>query len=620
MTAAPALTPQIAELIAPLRSDPASAAVLCDVDGTLAPIVGDPEDAAVPARTQETLRELARRYALVACVSGRRAVEARSLVGVEELAYAGNHGLELLAPGAEEAILDPAIEEGGRAVRRFVLELEADALDAAGLRLEDKGPIQALHWRGAFDEKAAERRARLIADDARKAGLEPHWGRKVLEIRPASGIDKGTAVQRLLADHPIEQGCSPATTARTWTPSGRCARCRRGGCAARSASPSAPPRARRSSPAADAVSRPRGVLGVLTAGAAQTGPRAGRALMLFVDLLRVTVLLIGGSATALGAVTVVAAKQDGDYTTLIVAAGWWTVAAGLGLYLGSSPRAGEAMARALATARTATLLPTDSPGRIAFLRLWPIAAFAIVVGGLAWLLPQVAAVGAGFAILNALAWRNRERAVTAIEERDGVRFYVDPTSALEPIKLIRTPGLGARSHAGRPSSAAAAGRQRGLAGVGSPAWGRSLAWRAAAGASTRAKAARAPIAAITRGTRQHQGRSRIDRLAEPAGDRAADRGAEEDHRVERHHPAAHRRLRRELERGVDARREGDAGGAQGDERNRLERQRGAPRRSAPRPRSRTRRRPAGRARRAPAPPATRAPRTAPAPMATARTV
>jgi trehalose 6-phosphate phosphatase len=205
VTAAPALTPQIAELIAPLRSDPGSAAVLCDVDGTLAPIVGDPEDAAVPARTQETLRELARRYALVACVSGRRAVEARSLVGVEELAYAGNHGLELLAPGAEEAILDPAIEEGGRAVRRFVLELEADALDAAGLRLEDKGPIQALHWRGAFDEKAAERRAGLIADHARKAGLEPHWGRKVLEIRPASGIDKGTAVQRLLADHPIGQ-------------------------------------------------------------------------------------------------------------------------------------------------------------------------------------------------------------------------------------------------------------------------------------------------------------------------------------------------------------------------------------------------------------------------------
>ena len=192
-------------MIAPLREQPESAAVLCDVDGTLAPIVGDPASAAVPEETREALRALARRYALVACVSGRRAVEARSLVGVAELTYAGNHGLELLTPGASEAILEPAIEEGGPAVRQFVLELEADALRAAGLRLEDKGPIQALHWRGASDEEAAERRARRIADEARRAGLEPHWGRKVLEIRPTSEIDKGTAVKRLLADDRIEQ-------------------------------------------------------------------------------------------------------------------------------------------------------------------------------------------------------------------------------------------------------------------------------------------------------------------------------------------------------------------------------------------------------------------------------
>jgi hypothetical protein len=173
--------------------------------------------------------------------------------------------------------------------------------------------------------------------------------------------------------------------------------------------------------------------------------------MLFVDLLRLTVLLIGASATALGAVTVLAAKQDADDTTLIVAGAWWVVAAALGVYLGGAPRAGQAMSRVLAGARTATSLPTESPGRIAFGRLWPIGGFALVVGGLAWLLPQVAAVGAGFAILNALAWRNRERAVTAIEERDGVRFYVEPSSALQPVRLLRTPGLGRdRMPAGHP--------------------------------------------------------------------------------------------------------------------------------------------------------------------------
>jgi hypothetical protein len=173
--------------------------------------------------------------------------------------------------------------------------------------------------------------------------------------------------------------------------------------------------------------------------------------MLFVDLLRLTVLVIGASATALGAVTALAAGRESPGATLILAAAWWTLAIVLGGVLGSSSRAGAAMARALASARTATSLPTESPGRIAFTRLWPIGAFALVAGGLGWLFPQVAAVGAGFAILNALAWRNRERAVSAIEERDGVRFYVEPSSALQPVRLIRTPGLGRdRMPAGHP--------------------------------------------------------------------------------------------------------------------------------------------------------------------------
>jgi len=195
----PALAGEVAELIAPLRDDPGGSAILCDVDGTLAPIVGDPEQATVPEETQQVLRDLVWRFALVGFVSGRRAVEARRLVGVDEAAYVGNHGLELMAPAADEVTLDPAAADRARAMRAFVLELETAALGDAGLRLEDKGPIQSLHWRGAADEVSAERRAHEIAAEARRAGLQPHWGRKVLEIRPVAGIDKGTAVRRLLA-------------------------------------------------------------------------------------------------------------------------------------------------------------------------------------------------------------------------------------------------------------------------------------------------------------------------------------------------------------------------------------------------------------------------------------
>lgn len=164
--------------------------------------------------------------------------------------------------------------------------------------------------------------------------------------------------------------------------------------------------------------------------------------MAFTDLLRITVLLIGGEATALGAVTVIAADQQDGTFTFILAGVWWLAGVAVGVMLGRERRAAEGMSRVLASARTTPMLPSVSATRIAVGRLWPLAAFALVCGGAGVIWPQVAAIGTGYALLIALAWRNREAAVAAVEDRDGVRFYVEPSSAFEPVRLIRTPGLG----------------------------------------------------------------------------------------------------------------------------------------------------------------------------------
>ena len=164
--------------------------------------------------------------------------------------------------------------------------------------------------------------------------------------------------------------------------------------------------------------------------------------MTFCDLLRMTVLLAAGAATVLAAVTVLAVSAGTDTLTIFVAAGWWTVALVGGLVLGAPRRAAEAMSPVLAQARTATALPEiGNPTRAAVARLWPIGAFAVIAGVLGFIFPGVAAIGAGFALAAALTWRAREGAVAAIEERDGVRFYVEPGSALQPVRLIRSPGL-----------------------------------------------------------------------------------------------------------------------------------------------------------------------------------
>ncbi|HWH11849.1 MAG TPA: trehalose-phosphatase [Solirubrobacteraceae bacterium] len=188
----------LAESLEPLRTDPAHAAVLLDIDGTLAPIVRHASDAAVPESTRGLLIDVARRYATVACVSGRAATDARALVAIGSISYVGNHGCELLAAGTVDVVLDPEVAPWIARVREFADRANSPALRRLRIRTEDKGPIVAFHWRGVPDEDAAAAALREVEVDAREAGLEIHWGRKVLEIRPPIEIDKGRGITGLL--------------------------------------------------------------------------------------------------------------------------------------------------------------------------------------------------------------------------------------------------------------------------------------------------------------------------------------------------------------------------------------------------------------------------------------
>lgn len=188
----------LSEALAPLRAHPDGAAILLDVDGTLAPIVDNASDAHVPQSTRQLLTAVANRYGLVACVSGRRASEARAMVGVGTISYLGSHGVELLRAGWTEAVLDPGVEDWVRRIREF--GRDADTADTRKLRvrLEDKGSIVAFHWRGAADQEAARAAVDAIAERANEAGLRTHWGRKVLEVRPPVRMDKGAGIRNFL--------------------------------------------------------------------------------------------------------------------------------------------------------------------------------------------------------------------------------------------------------------------------------------------------------------------------------------------------------------------------------------------------------------------------------------
>jgi trehalose 6-phosphate phosphatase len=164
-----------------LASEPARAAVLLDVDGTLAPIAERPEDALVPTETRAELVRLTGRYALVACVSGRPAAEVETMLGVPGVEIVGEHGLEL----------EPLAAAWAGRMQEFARGVDWPS--------ERKRLSLSFHFRRADDEAAARAYLTRVADEAADAGLVPRWGRMVLEVRPPVDAHKGTAVRALVA-------------------------------------------------------------------------------------------------------------------------------------------------------------------------------------------------------------------------------------------------------------------------------------------------------------------------------------------------------------------------------------------------------------------------------------
>lgn len=178
--------------------DPGTAAVLTDIDGVLAPIVPTPDMSEVSGELRDLLRSLSGRYRVVAGISGRSAVDALRLVGLEEIVYYGNHGFEVLRPGGQVETVPEAAP-----YREKVEELERRAreeLGPLGAFVEEKGITTSIHYRNASPE-VGERCKEFVKSEGERLGLRITVGRGVVEARPPIRADKGTATRKLVEEY-----------------------------------------------------------------------------------------------------------------------------------------------------------------------------------------------------------------------------------------------------------------------------------------------------------------------------------------------------------------------------------------------------------------------------------
>jgi trehalose 6-phosphate phosphatase len=192
------VAPDTGDPLAPLRRDPATAGIFSDFDGTLSPIIEDPELAEPVAGVPGLLAELARRYAVVAVVSGRPVAFLAARLPASIL-LAGLYGLEVQRDGERQ--IDPEAERWRTVVSTAVVRLRAAA--PPGVLVEPKGLSVTCHYR---TNPALEPQVMALAQEVAAAtGLVARRGRKSVELLPPIHADKGTVIRRWAA--PLRAAC-----------------------------------------------------------------------------------------------------------------------------------------------------------------------------------------------------------------------------------------------------------------------------------------------------------------------------------------------------------------------------------------------------------------------------
>ncbi len=181
-------------------------AIITDIDGTISKIVLDPYEATISQIMKATLEKLVKKFQLVGIVTGRNVKNAKEMLEVEGLLYIGSHGLEYLKD--DEIYIEPEVEEYLPLIQKVAqnIQTEEELCNIKNILFQEKGLCFTVHYRKCEDPEGTRRKILDAINELE--GLEKFKiteGRKVVEIRPKIGHDKGTILEKLLFENALEK-------------------------------------------------------------------------------------------------------------------------------------------------------------------------------------------------------------------------------------------------------------------------------------------------------------------------------------------------------------------------------------------------------------------------------
>ncbi len=181
-----------------------------DYDGTLAPIVKTPEVATISKETKLLLFELSENPCCkIAVISGRSLEDIKKKLGLNNIIYSGNHGLEIQGP--QIRFVTQISESYKKTLEQIMKDLNKKISPFKGAFIEDKGFSLALHFRlvkSKFVHLVKTAFHETVILHLVKNKIKIRAGKKILEVRPILEWDKGKVVLWLLARQKfIRSGC-----------------------------------------------------------------------------------------------------------------------------------------------------------------------------------------------------------------------------------------------------------------------------------------------------------------------------------------------------------------------------------------------------------------------------
>lgn len=175
-------------------------ALLLDFDGTLTPIVPLPKNANLSEEVKKLLQDLTKKQnSFVVIISGRKLADVKEKVGISNIIYAGNHGLEQEINGTVHVQTLP--KNAATLLKKIKNELLQITNSYKKTFIEDKGQIISFHYRMADDPQIPAVKAlfyKVMQPYIKKGDFSVLEGKKVLEITPNMNWHKGRFANVLL--------------------------------------------------------------------------------------------------------------------------------------------------------------------------------------------------------------------------------------------------------------------------------------------------------------------------------------------------------------------------------------------------------------------------------------